>query len=502
MRDYINLEESMNQEGYRTARLNKDKGFDGKFFFGVRTTNIFCRPSCPSPIAKEKNVLYFDTIFKALEIGYRPCLRCRPDVDVEYLSINIDGAETVNAALEMIYDGYLSYNSIHDLANELFVSERHLRKLFNDNLGIPPVKIARYHKAIFSKRLLLFSDLPMTKIACVAGFGSIRQFNDVFREVFGVSPSGMRKATYKDAGNHKDAVLLLPYEGHLDFNQMLLFMKDRAIKGVEVIKDGSYSRTFRANDVKGYFVVSNNPKKSTLELRIVSNDIRCYMIVYNKVRKMFDLDRDLSAIKEKFKYDPILSQGLENGEVPRLPLSYDTFEFIVRAILGQQISVKAATTLAGRITERASIICNDSFPEGLEYFFPAPEELQSLNFEELGITKSRQNTLKTVVDSIIGKSVSLSKNQSFEAFRKDLLAIEGIGDWTVDYVAMRGLGMVDSFPSTDLGVINALGVNDKKLSKKEILQIAEKWRPYRAYATLCLWNMERKRRDKNVLYKI
>ncbi len=492
----------MNKDGYRTARVNKDRGFDGKFFFGVRTTNIFCRPSCPSPIAKEENVLYFDTMFKALETGFRPCLRCRPDINVEYFNSNVDGAETVNAALEMIYDGYLSYHSIHELAKELFISDRHLRKLFNDNIGIPPVKIARYHKAIFSKRLLMFSNLPMTEIASIAGFGSIRQFNDVFKEIFGVSPSGMRKETYENTEKHKEAVLLLPYEGHLDFNQMLMFMNDRAIKGIEVISDGSYCRTFRTNDAKGYFEVWNNPKKSALELRIVSDDIRCYMIIYNRVRKMFDLDRDLSVINEKFIHDPILSQGMENGEVPRLPLAFDTFEFVIRAILGQQISVKAATTLAGRIAEKASIKCESSFPPGLEYFFPEPEEVQNLNLEQLGITKSRQSTLQKVVDDVIDKRVSLSKNQSFQAFKNDLSVIKGIGDWTVDYLAMRGLGMVDSFPSTDLGVINALRIDNKKPTKKEILMIAERWRPYRAYATLCLWNIERKRRDKNVLYNI
>jgi AraC family transcriptional regulator of adaptative response / DNA-3-methyladenine glycosylase II len=414
----------------------------------------------------------------------------------------MDGAKIVNTALEMIYDGYMSYHSIQELAKELFISERHLRKLFNDNIGIPPVKIARFHKAIFSKRLLLFSDLSMTEIASVSGFGSIRQFNDVFREIFGVSPTKMRKETHASTGGQKEAILILPYEGHLDFKQMLLFMKDRVIKGVEVINDNSYSRTFRANEARGYFEVCNNPKKSALELSIVSNDIRCYMIVYNKVRKMFDLDRNLLVINEKFRHDPILSQGMENGEVPRLPLAFDTFEFIVRAILGQQISIKAATTLAGRIVEKASIKCERSCPEGLEYFFPTPEELKGLMIDQLGITKSRQDTMKRVVDAIIDKRLSLSRNQSFEAFRNDFSAIEGIGDWTVDYVAMRGLGMVDSFPSTDLGVVNALTNNDKKVSKKEVLQMAEKWRPYRAYATLCLWNIGRKRRDKNVLYKI
>lgn len=483
----------MDNSVYHTARIRKDKSFDGKFFFGVKTTKIFCRPSCPAPIAKKENVIYFDTVFEALEQGFRPCLRCRPDVNVEYYNGNIDGTSIVNSALEMIYNGYLNYNSIKDLANELFISDRHLRKLFVENLGIPPIKIAKYHKAIFAKKLLFYSDLSVTEIASAAGFGSTRQFNDVFKEIFGVTPTMVRKGISDQENNHGEMKLLIYYKEPFDFNQMLSFMKDRAIKGIEIVTENNYSRTFRINNTKGYFIVNNNPKKSVLELNINCDDIRCYMAIYNKVRKMFDIDTDLSAISEKLSKDEILSKGMDNGKVPRLPMAFDVFEFTIRAILGQQITIKAATTLAGRIVEKIAIKSSSNYPEGLDYFFPNPEELKSVDLDGIGITTTRQATIKKVVNSLINRSLSLSSNQSFEQFYKDFSAIKGIGDWTVNYVAMRGLGMIDSFPSKDLGVIKALTKDGIKPSSRQVMQMAEKWRPYRAYAALCLWNFEKKK---------
>lgn len=486
----------MDKSIYHKARVTKDKSFDGKFFFGVKTTNIFCRPSCPAPIAKEENVVYFDTMFKALEEGFKPCLRCRPDINVEYYNGNIDGVYTVNSALEMIYDGYLNYNSIQDLAKELFVSDRHLRKLFVDNLGIPPIKVAKYHKALFAKKLILFSDLSMTEISSAAGFGSTRQFNEVFKEIFGVTPTTVRNGIKDKDNNDGRMSLLIQYKEPLDFIQMLAFMKDREIKGVEMVTENSYKRTFRLGNAKGYFEVLNNPYKSALELNVHCDDIRCYMSIYNKVRKMFNLDVELSSINEKFSKDKILSMGMDDGKVPRLPIAFDAFEFTIRAILGQQITVKAATTLATRIAEKCGIKCGLDYPAGLEYFFPNPRELQGIELDGIGITKSRQETIKIVVDSIVDMSLSLNSNQPFHKFYKAFAAIKGIGDWTVNYVAMRGLGMIDSFPSKDLGVIKALTIDGEVPSQKEILEMAEKWRPYRAYATLCLWNYERKKVSK------
>ena len=474
---------------FSIARRTKDKNFDGKFFFGVKTTGIFCRPSCPSPTAKEENVIYFDTIFEALEYGLRPCLRCKPDINAEYYTGNFDGMFVVNLALEMIYNGYLNDHSIRELSKELLISDRHLRKLFIDHLGVPPVKIATYHKALFAKKLLIFSDRSITDIAFASGFGSIRQFNDVFKEIFGASPTMVRKELREDNNRQNKTTLLLKYKPPFDFKQVLSFLKPRELRGVEVITGNSYSRTFRTRNTKGFFTVTDNPEQSALELQIGCDDIKCYMEVYNRVRKMFDLDTAFTVINEKFANDPRLSGGFINGSVPRLPVAFNPFEFAIRAVLGQQISIKAATTLAVRIAEKASIQSNDGFPDGLDYFFPNPSELLTVELDNIGLTKTRQATIIAVTQAILDGQVQLTPNQPFESFHKDFSALKGIGDWTVNYVAMRGLGMVDSFPASDLGIIKAMTIEgETPPTRKELLQFSEQWRPYRAYATLCLWN--------------
>ena len=483
---------------FSAARKTRDKAFDGSFFFGVKTTGIFCRPSCPSPRAKEENVLYFTTLFAALEHGFRPCHRCRPDIEVPYCSGNVNGGILVERALAMIYNGFLHDHTLAMLAEELQVSARHLRALFVENLGVPPVTIARYHKALFAKKLLLYSDQSITDAAMASGFGSLRQFNAVFKKVFGRTPTAVRKEasaprprhpqTKGEGGCPHNTLLLLPYKPPFHFAQLLSFVRARAITGVEVITETLYSRTFRLGTTRGYFAVTDNPGASALELRIGCDDIRCYMAVCNSVRKMFDMDTDMSAIQALLSRDPALLPGMTDGHVPRLPVAFDPFEFVVRAILGQQITVKAATTLAGRIAGRAALATGEGFPPGLGFFFPDPAELLSLDLSGIGITTTRQATLRGAATHVLNGDVTLTPNQTFEAFHRDFSALKGIGEWTVHYVAMRGLGMRDSFPSTDLGIMKALAREGTPPTKKEIETLAEAWRPYRAYATLCLWN--------------
>ena len=284
--------------------------------------------------------------------------------------------------------------------------------------------------------------------------------------------------------------LILKYKNPFNFRQMLDFMRPRAMKGLEIVTDNSYARTFRINGTKGFFLVSNNPEQSVLELKIGCQDIKCCTQIHNRVRKMFDLDTDFTKINQKFSEDKLLSKGMENGHVPRLPIAFESFEFVVRAVLGQQISVKAATTLAARIAGKAQLKSGNDFPFGLDYFFPNPSELLKLELGGIGITKTRQETIKTVALGILDKRFRLTANQNFEIFQKDFSVLKGIGDWTVNYVAMRGLGMIDSFPVSDLGIIKSLTRDGDKPTKKQIMNMAENWRPYRAYATLCLWNHE------------
>lgn len=473
-------------EEYKTARINKDKNFDGKFFFGVKTTGIFCRPSCPAPVAKEANVVYFQDMFEALDQLFRPCMRCRPDIHLDYYNGNAPGTLTVQTALKMIYDGYLNFHAVTDLAGELGVSDRHLRKLFIENIGVTPVKIARYHRAMFAKKLLMFSQQSVTDIAFASGFGSIRQFNQVFKEIFGIAPSAVKKENPAAAG--ADTTLLVPYNRPFYFSQIIEFMKIRAIRGVEVIDKISYARTFQTKRAKGYFIVRDNPGKAALELSILCDDIQCYMEIYNRVRRMFDLNTDFTRINDQFKADSHLFRGMKGGHVPRLPIAFDSFEFCVRAVLGQQISVQAASTLASRIAEKAALKTEKGFPPGLDYFFPGPGDVAETRLGGIGITGARQVTIVNIARGIMDKAFALDSNQSFGDFQKEFSALKGIGEWTVNYVAMRGLGMVDSFPATDLGIIKALEKNGKRPGRKEILKMAEKWRPYRAYAALCLWN--------------
>jgi len=281
---------------------------------------------------------------------------------------------------------------------------------------------------------------------------------------------------------------LLNYKKPFDFGQMLDFMKPRAMEGLEIVRDNSYARTFRIHGTKGFFLVKNNSEQLVLELKIGCCDTKCHVQICNRVRKMFDLDTDFTSINQKLSKDKHLLKGMENGHVPRLPIAFHSFEFVVRAVLGQQISVKAATTLAARIARKAQLKTGNEFPLGLDYFFPNPSELIELELGELGITKTRQATIKTITQAVIDKSFMLTADQGFEKFQRDFSALKGIGDWTVNYVAMRGLGMIDSFPVSDLGISRSLTGDGGKPTKKQILDLAENWRPYRAYATLCLWN--------------
>ncbi|QOR35035.1 DNA-3-methyladenine glycosylase 2 family protein [Clostridium sp. 'deep sea'] len=473
-------------KSYQQARVTKDKNFDGKFYFAVKTTGVFCRPSCPSPIAKEHNVEYFTSIFSALNKGYRPCYRCRPDLNVDYYNSNIDGSKIVSEALKLIYDGYLNFNSVVDLAKKFYISDRQLRKLFNQNIGLPPVKVALYHRAIFAKKLLSNSQLSITNIAFAAGFGSIRQFNAVYKNIFGVTPTDTKNKT-SSSNVPQNNVLYLKYQKPFDFNQILSYLKLRAISGVEQVTNNSYSRTFRLNNIKGYFTVTNNPAKSALELKIVTDNIKVYMPIVNKVKRLFDLYTNFSVIRSIFSKDPILKQGLINNQIPNLPVSINAYEVVIRAILGQQITVKAATTLAGRLVKKVNITTTN-YPNSLSHFFPKPQELLTTDITNIGLTKTRQQTLMAATQALIKGVFTLEMSQPYNQFINEFTSVKGIGNWTANYVAMRALAMVDAFPASDLWVIKALSPSQHKLSQKQILQIAEKWRPYRAYATLCLWN--------------
>ncbi len=462
---------------YAKARIAKDRNFDGKFYFGVKSTGIFCRPSCPAPVAKEANVVYLDSMFEALERGFTPCYRCRPDLETEYYNGNAEGSQCVAHALEMIENGFLNLHSVGELAEANHLSERHLRRLFLDNLGTAPHRAGEYHRAIFAKRLIVGTKRNFSEIASASGFHSLRQFNDVMKKRFGRTPSEIRKLLHSPGA---DTVFRLPYRQPFCFSQLLEFMRPRAIPGVESVTDVNYTRTFQDEYGNGIFTVADEPEHSRLRLTVDCDDLRSCMNVCNRVRRMFDLAADVERIAEVLGQDPLLFEGAVR--IPRLPVAFEPFEFIVRAILGQQITVKAATTLAGRIAGAAGLYYCDRYR-----IFPTPAQFLQIDLSNLGIVKARQETLRTIAGMVFRGELNLSGLQDFESFRSRLLPVKGIGEWTVNYVAMRGLGMRDCFPAADLGILKATAENGKRKTPKEILRIAERWRPYRSYAALCLW---------------
>lgn len=476
----------MNRELYSQARIHRNRNFDGQFFFAVKTTGIFCRPSCPSPRAKEDHVSYYTSIFDAMDDGYRPCLRCRPDLHSDYCQKALEGGVLVEHALSLIYDGYLITHSLVDLAEHLYTSQRNLRQLFNDHLGLAPSKVVKYHRGLFARRLLLTSAMPITDIAYASGFSSIRQFNDVFKRLYHTSPSSLRSSS--KSLSPPQGGLLIPYDDNFSFSRIISFMQPRALSGVELINDHSYSRTFRINQTIGFFTVRDQPVDHHLLLSIHCDDVRVYMPIFQQVKRMFDLYTDFTPINNLLMTDPLLAKGMDLGRVPRLPVAYNPFEFVIRAILGQVVSVTFATTLAIRLVERSGQQTPDNFPGGLSYFFPTPEELQAVDLQDMGMTRTKIATIDLVIKALNNGTLSLSPHQSLEAFIKSFVQLKGIGDWTANYVAMRGLGLRDAFPYNDLAIIKALSTNGHKASNKEIKERAKAWSPYRAYATMCLWH--------------
>lgn len=467
---------------YNIARITKDKNFDGQFYFAVKTTGIFCRPSCPCPIAKEENVVYFKTINEAIEQGFRPCKRCHPEVFMEHFQKNIEGALLVKKALKLIQEGYMLEHNLNELAESLHVSLRHLRSLFVETIGTTPIKVSMLQRALYSQSLILNSDLKLTQIALESGFGTSRQFNDVFKKTFKVTPSDYKKEPERYELGH--IILELPYDNTFEFSKVLEFLPHRITRGVEVIEENCYKRTFRLDGHDGYLSVSDT--SNALKIDVYTKTIEVLYDLYQKMIGLFDLKTDFEPILKRFESDEILSKGIHNHQMPRLPVAFNPFELTIRAIINQQISIKATSTFMQRLVKKSNLLTSDSFPSGLDYFFPTPDELESTPIDEIGLTKTRQQTLKNVVSALISEEVSLSVFQSFDEFRNSFIKVKGIGNWTINYVALRGLGMVDSFPAKDLGVIKVL----KTKKEKELIQIAEKWRPYRGYATLCLWHIK------------
>ncbi len=478
---------------FEQARLSRDARFDGRFFIAVKTTGIYCRPICPANAPKSENVTFYQTAAAAGEAGYRPCLRCRPECAPGTPAWE-GTSTTVQRGLRLIADGALDDGDIEHLSDRLGVTSRHLRRLFNKHLGASPLAVAHTQRLHFAKRLIDQTTLPMVDIAIAAGFGSTRRFNDAFRNTYGRTPRDLRrrKAVAEPSAG---LTVQLPYRSPFDFLQLLSFFEARAIPGVEVVHDKRYLRSVTFDGAHG--VIDLHDGGGNVLLTVHGAGTRSLLPIIQRVRGIFDLDASPDDVSRVLSRDSFLKREIRKRPGIRVPGVWDGFELTVRAILGQQVSVAAATTLSGRLAKRYGEDCQIVVP-GIDaektpaLIFPPPEKLLRARLGDLGIIRSRADTIRRVAKGVVEGDISFDGTQDIDEFCKSLVSIKGIGEWTAQYVAMRALKDPDAFPDSDLGLLRAFDMQDReRLKPRELKQRAEAWRPWRAYAALLLWSSDK-----------
>jgi len=475
---------------YERARLARDARFDGQFYVGVRTTGIYCRPICPANAPKSENVTFFPSAAAAGEAGFRPCLRCRPECAPGTPAWS-GTSTTVRRGLRLISSGALDDGNIEALAERLGVTSRHLRRLFTKHLGASPLAVAHTQRLHFAKRLIDETTLPMSHVSSAAGYGSIRRFNDAFRKTYGRSPRELRRAGEESESTGRSATLTvrLPYRRPFSWPKLLEFFAARATPGVEAVHGDTYSRTITSNDNHGVVEISPDKRDGYLTLTLQCVDTNALFETVQIAREVFDLDAPISEIRGTLGSNPALKKMLRRNPGVRVPGAWDGFEITIRAILGQQISVKAATTIAGRIAEKYGerLDLPDSAIEGgLSRVFPRAERLMRARLANIGLVRSRAETIRRVSAAVVAGDLQFDLAQDPDQFCTALTSIKGVGDWTAQYVAMRALKSPDAFPSSDLGLIKAIEY-PQRVTPKELFAQAEEWRPWRAYAAMLLW---------------
>lgn len=476
---------------YRALRT-RDARFDGRFYTAVRSTGIYCRPVCPARTPKMENCLFVPSAAAAQSLGFRPCLRCRPEA-APGAAVSRGSANTVARALHLIAEGELSPGDLEAFSDRLGIGTRQLRRLFDRHVGASPVQVAQTQRLLFAKKLLTETQLSMTQIAMAAGFGSVRRFNAAFAEAYARPPSALRAQGSPRSAREPEVLLKLPHTEPYDFTAMLEFLGPRAIRGVEHVVGGTYRRAFSVGDAFGSLEVSADPKAPQLLARIRCTEVAALAIVVARLRRLFDLDADSRSIDALLMRDRALASRVKARPGLRVPGAWDAFELAVRAVLGQQVSVPAATTFAGRIVERYGRALPDAarMLSGVQdpplRLFPSPAVLAQADFSGIGLTGARIATLQALSRAVCEEPQRLSPARSLEETVRSLAELPGIGAWTAHYIAMRALREPDAFPAADLGLMRALATGPTRPSAREVEARAEAFRPFRAYATMRLW---------------
>ena len=469
---------------YRAVE-SRDARFDGWFITAVKTTGIYCRPSCPTPVRpKRENVSFYPTAAAAQLAGYRACKRCRPDASPGSPEWNVRG-DLVGRAMRLIADGTIDRDGVAGLARRLAVSERHLHRLLLSELGAGPLAIARAQRAQTARLLIETTDLPFTDVAFAAGFESIRQFNDTVREVFALTPTALRSAG-RHNGDIADGALTLrlPYRPPLDWSVLSGWLRVRAVPGVAEMNGGAYRRTLRLP--RGAGVVALEPIDTHIRCTLRLESTADLTSAVRQCRRLLDLDADPLSVVEVLSKDRRLSSIVRKRPGLRAPGAVDGTELAIQAILGQQVSIAAARTLASRLTTSNGDLIKIADPT-LTHLFPKAGAIAEADLAKLGVPATRRATLRAVARAVAGGTLALDPGADRTETYQQLMALPGIGEWTAGYIVMRALGDPDMFLASDLGIKKAgarlgIGSNPRAMSEH-----AAAWRPWRSYATHQLW---------------
>jgi len=473
------------------ALLARDARYDGVFFTCVKTTGIYCRPICPARPPKAENCVFVPTAAAAQEAGFRPCLRCCPESSPDFGAWR-GASATVTRAMALMEGGVFDADGVEAFAERLGIGERQLRRLFQSHIGASPVAVAQTRRVLLAKQLIRQTNLSMIEVALASGFGSVRRFNETFQKLYQHPPGELRRNSRAGRTSAPGITLLLPYRPPYDWEGVLSFLRTRAIPGLEVVSGQTYARIIELDGAAGSIEMTDVPEESALRATVRFPSLKALPKIIARIRRTFDLGADPGAIGAALSRDPLLAPLVSARPGLRVPGAWDGLEIAIRAVLGQQITVRAATNLAGKLVLSLGRHVTDQIRfAGLTHSFPAACHITYDAVARIGLPRPRAAAIAGLAAAAHADPSLFEARDGLDNAIVRLRKLPGIGEWTAQYIAMRVLRESDAFLAADVALQRILATDGKRPGAGELLARAERWRPWRAYAVLHLWTAEK-----------